>query len=88
MLGLVTIAFASSVLWSVYIPNQGKSGMVSTINGFLDFSGYAASAVANLIFSLSIDIIGWNGISIIWVLQMALGTAVALFNKKKEDEND
>jgi len=87
VLGFISAAFASSALWSAYIPSQGKSGMVSTINGLLDFSGYAASAIANFIFSFTIDRMGWNTIIGIWIFLMALGTAVALFNKKKEDEN-
>ena len=86
-LGFITAAFASSTLWSAYIPSQGKSGMVSTINGVLDFSGYAASAIANFIFSFTIDRMGWNGIVAMWIVLMTLGAVIAMLNKKKCIDN-
>lgn len=88
LLGFVTVAFASAALWSAYIPSQGKSGMVSTINGVLDFSGYAASAVANMVFSYTIDRMGWNAIVTIWIVLIALGAVVAMLNKKKYINNE
>ena len=81
-LALISVSFASSILWNVYIPNQAKSGMVSTINGVLDFSGYVAAAVANIIFSAVVDKIGWNGVTIIWILLMLSGVIVASIPKK------
>ena len=87
LFGFISVAFASSALWSAYIPSQGKSGMVSTINGVLDFSGYAASAVANFVFSFTIDRMGWNGIVTMWIVLMARGAIAAMLNKKKCVDN-
>ncbi len=82
LLALMSVSCASALLWSVYIPSQGKSGMVSTVNGVLDFAGYAAASLANIIFSFTIDIIGWNGIVVLWIVLMASGVVAAFFTKK------
>lgn len=70
---LIVLVFASSTVWSVYIPNQAKSGRVSSLNGILDSLGYGITAVANMIFSVMADKIGWNGLTIIWILLMFSG---------------
>ena len=48
------VGFASTILWSIYISAQGKTELVSTVNGVLDFSGYAIVAVANMVFSFTV----------------------------------
>lgn len=79
---LISSGFASSLLWSVYIPSQANSGLVSTINGVFDSFGYAVAAVANIIFSVFVDKIGWNGVTVIWILLMATGVVVGGVTKK------
>lgn len=86
VLALMAIRVCSSLLWSVYIPDQAKSGLVSSLNGFLDFSGYVAATLANLAFSLLKNVIGWDGIVWIWAALALTGTAVTLFHRKKEEE--
>ena len=85
---LTAVGFASSLLWSAYIPSQGKSGMVSTLNGVLDCSGYAAAAVANIVFSYVASRLDWSGVIVIWIAIMAMGVLVALVaeHKKKAGE--
>ena len=85
---LTAVGFASSLLWSAYIPSQGKSGMVSTLNGVLDCSGYAAAAVANIVFSYVASRLDWSGVIVIWIALMAMGVLVALVaeHKKKAGE--
>ena len=78
----MAIGSASSLLWSIYIPSQRESGMVSTINGVLDFSGYAFAAVANFIFAYAIDGLGWNGIITLWLGMAAISFFVAMFIKQ------
>ncbi len=73
MLGQLFVSFSSALLWSVYIPSQAKSGMTSTVNGVLDFSGYVIAFVANLIFTYSMSKIGWTGIVIMWSSIMLFG---------------
>lgn len=80
----MAIGFASTILWSIYIPAQGKSGLVSTVNGVLDFSGYAIAAVANMIFSFTMSSLGWNGIIIMWIIMMLSGSAASVITKTIE----
>ena len=86
VISLMALRVCSSLLWSVYIPNQAKSGLVSSLNGFLDFSGYVAATIANLAFSLLKNVIGWGGIVWIWAGLALLGALVTLFHRKSEEE--
>ena len=86
VLSLMALRVCSSLLWSVYIPNQAKSGLVSSLNGFLDFSGYVAATIANLAFSLLKNVIGWDGIVWIWAALALVGAVVTLFHRKSEEE--
>ncbi len=79
----IAIGCASALLWSIYIPSQSESGMVSTINGVLDFSGYIFASVANLIFAHTINNFGWNEIILVWAFMCAMGFAVSLIAKDK-----
>lgn len=81
VVALMFVGMASSMLWNIYIPSQGKSGMVSTVNGFLDFSGYAASFLANIVFTFAMSLVGWNGIIIMWAVLMGFGSFAAFFKK-------
>lgn len=80
------VGFASTILWSIYIPAQGKTGLVSTVNGVLDFSGYAIAAVANMIFSFTISSLDWNGIIIMWSIMMLSGSIASIIVKVKESK--
>ena len=81
LLALMAVGCPSALLWSVYIPAQGKSGMVSTVNGVLDFSGYAAAAAANMLFSFTVDKVGWNGLVVMWIGLMLIGVFGGLLIK-------
>lgn len=83
ILANLSIAVSSSLLWSIYIPSQRESGMVSTVNGFLDFSGYAVASGANILFAHAIGGLGWNGIIGIWTGIVALGAVIAFLVKQK-----
>lgn len=87
-LSLIAVRLSSTLLWGVYIPDQGSSGLVSTLNGFLDFTGYAAAAAANMVFSVSMAAIGWNGIVMMWIALPVIGLISSLFAKKKPDVSD
>ena len=77
LLAQMSIGTASSLLWSIYIPSQRESGMVSTINGVLDFSGYLFASVANIIFAHTVNGLGWSGIITMWTCMSAVGIVVA-----------
>lgn len=84
LLAQMSIGTASSLLWSIYIPSQRESGMVSTINGVFDFSGYLFASIANTIFAQTINGLGWNGIIIMWACMTAAGTVVAVVTRQKK----
>ena len=84
LLAQVSIGVTSSLLWSIYIPSQRESGMVSSVNGVLDFSGYVFASVANIVFSHAIGGLGWNGIIVVWMLLAIGGLVVAVFTKHRD----
>lgn len=87
LLALMSAGSASTLLWSIYIPAQSQSGMVSTINGVLDFSGYVAASAANMVFAFTMDQIGWNGIIIMWAVLMFSGSLAAVIKSIKSRKN-
>ena len=84
LLAQMSIGTASSLLWSIYIPSQRESGMVSTINGVLDFSGYLFASVANIIFAHTVNGLGWSGIITMWTCMSAVGIVVAIAAKQEK----
>lgn len=89
LISTMTLRISSALLWSVYIPNQGKTGVVSTLNGFLDFTGYLAASGANMLFSFSMDSLGWDGIVMMWIAISAIGAVATLMARKtKNTEKD
>lgn len=83
LLALASVRLSSTLLWSVYIPDQAESGLVSTLNGFLDFSGYVAATLANLLFSFTVAFVGWGGIVLMWCALALLGILAALLASGK-----
>lgn len=68
---------ASSLVWSSYIPSLAESGNVSSANGVIDATGYAAASLANVVFSGFVDKLGWGGIVNMWYIIMFVGVAVS-----------
>lgn len=88
LLAQIAIGIASSLVWSIYIPSQRESGMVSTINGVLDFSGYLFASVANIIFAHAVGGLGWKGIIFMWFFISTVGVAVSMFIKENPDHKN
>ena len=86
LLAQVSIGTASSLVWSIYIPSQRKSGMVSSINGVLDFTGYLFASVATVIFSRLIEPLGWNGVITAWFFVALSGVVVAFITNKRNSK--
>lgn len=78
----MSMGVSSSLLWSIYIPAQSESGMVSTVNGVLDFSGYLFASAANFLIAHAVGVLGWSGIIVLWVCMAAAGFAVSLAEKE------
>ncbi len=87
LLAQISIGTASSLVWSIYIPSQRKSGMVSSINGVLDFTGYLFASIATVIFSRLIESLGWNGIITAWFFLALSGVVVAFITNKRNSKN-
>lgn len=85
LLALLTTCCASGVMWSIYIPSLGKSGKVSSANGILDCSGYAAAAAATTGFAYVMQIFGWTGTILSWGGISLVGAALTVFGKKSAD---
>ncbi len=80
-LGLIGITCVSSLLWSIYIPSLGKTGMVSSANGVLDCAGYATASVVNLASAAVMGAFGWNAVFIIWAASGLLGVGLTFLRK-------
>ena len=85
VIAMLSISCISSLLWSIYIPSLGKTGKVSSANGVLDCSGYAAAAVANILFANVMAKVSWNGVFLLWASIGVIGfvSTVIVRAKKK-----
>lgn len=84
LLAQISIGAASALIWSIYIPSQKNSGMVSGINGILDFTGYLFASIATIVFSRLIEPLGWNAIIMIWFFIALSGALVSFIMHKKK----
>jgi len=84
-LALMCSSVSSATLWSIYIPSLGKSGKVSSANGVLDCTGYAAAALLNVAIVPIMDLGGWSGVILSWCAIMLIGASATLFAKKTVD---
>ncbi|MDD6735537.1 MAG: MFS transporter, partial [Clostridiales bacterium] len=84
LLALFTTCCASGVMWSIYIPSLAKSGKVSSANGILDCSGYAAAALATTGFAYVMEVSGWTGTILLWAGIVLVGALLTVFGKKSE----
>ncbi len=75
---------ASTILWSMYCPSLGDTGMVSTATGFLDCMSYAAAALSNVIFATASTTIGWGNLILVWCALMGVGIVVSLVRLPKK----
>ncbi len=83
LLGLIASAGASTMMFSVYCPSLGKTGLTSTATGFLDFVSYVAAAVANQFFASFSESYGWGYLTLIWSSLMVCGFIASVVKKKE-----
>jgi len=88
LFALMGIGCAGAVLWSIFIPGLGKTGMVSSANGILDFTGYVVAAIANIVFANLIDLISWNGVIVMWAALAGIGVITTFGMRKKLSVTD
>lgn len=84
LIALICIGMASTMVWSNYIPNQAESGLTSSLNGFLDFTGYAVASVCNLFVSYAVGWFGWDGVVIMWISVALIGVLMTFVLDNKE----
>ena len=84
LLALFASAGASTMMFSVYCPSLGHTGMVSAVTGFLDFVSYAAAAGANQLFAKWIESMGWNNLILVWTGFMFAGILVVILKKRNK----
>ncbi len=82
---LLAMSCSSALLWSIYIPGLGKTGKVSSVNGVLDCTGYAAAAAANILFSKVMTAFGWNSVFMLWASIGVIGVIATFFAGKKKE---
>ena len=85
-LALMCCSVSSSTLWSIYIPNLGKSGKVSSANGVIDCIGYIGAGVFNVAVVPIMDAFGWSGTILSWCGIMLVGVASTLFATTKKEK--
>ena len=89
LVALIGIGMASTMVWSNYIPNQAESGLTSSLNGFLDFTGYAVASVCNLFVSYAVGWFGWDGVVTMWISVAVIGVIITfILNNKGEMRNE
>jgi OPA family glycerol-3-phosphate transporter-like MFS transporter len=82
---LLAMSCSSALLWSIYIPGLGKTGKVSSVNGVLDCTGYAAAAAANILFAKVMTAYGWNAVFMLWASIGIIGVIATFFAGKKKE---
>ena len=78
---------AATVLWSIYCPSLYKTGMVSTITGFLDFLSYMAAAAASLIFPMLVVDNDWTYVIVACFVLVFIGLIISLPIKRRKEVN-
>lgn len=84
-LALMCSSVSSATLWSIYIPSLGKTGSVSSANGVLDCTGYAAAALLNIAIVPIMDLGGWGGVILSWCATMLVGSLATLFARHQKE---
>ncbi len=77
---------SASAMWSIYCPSLRDTGVVSGATGFLDFISYMAAAVSSSVFPHIVDLIGWNGLILVWFGLVAIGALATLPLKKRKEQ--
>lgn len=76
---------ACNMVFGFYILRYRKTGVLSGLSGFYDFTAYLSATLANLLFTAQFDAGKTETMLLTWVLTAALGLAfslVAVFSKR------
>ncbi len=84
-LAILTSNMSAAAMWSIYCPSLRDTGVVSGATGFLDFVSYMAAAVSSSVFPHVVDLIGWNGLILVWFGLVTIGVLVTLPITKRKD---
>ena len=75
---------ACNMIFGVYILHFKKTGMVSSITGFLDFASYLTAAGANSLFPYLLGISSWGIVVGTWIATCIVGFVFSYIASKKE----
>ncbi len=78
----LTASVSAYVLWSIYLPSLGRSGVSSSGNGILDCAGYTGAALATLLFSVLFTSVGGENILLVSAILCGSGLLLALVGRK------
>lgn len=79
LLSNAAMGTANSVIFNMYCLRFRETGHVSSVSGLLDSACYAASAAANMLFTVVISAAGFGSAVWVWFSLSALGVAAAFF---------
>lgn len=80
-----TMSSASNIIFSTYCLKFKETGRISAVNGLINFSSYAASAGASVLFSKIITKYNWNLTVLVWAMLSLVGVAFSLIAQKQFD---
>ncbi len=72
---------ANTMLLGVFPMSFAKYGKVSSVAGFLDFCSYMAAGLAASVTGIIVDLSGWGGVLIFWVIVSGIGAAALLVSR-------
>lgn len=83
-LGLLSAVMygANTLLLGVIPLHFAKYNRASSVAGFLDFCSYFAAGFSAFITGVFVDCFGWNGVMVIWIICLAMGTIALLMSLK------
>jgi sugar phosphate permease len=75
---------ACNMIFSVYCLRFTNTGRVSSITGFINFTGYVAASIASSVFTSLVAIAGWNVTVASWAMISAVGGLFSYFAAKTD----
>ena len=87
LLGLLFLGLTSAMMYGSNtillgsIPmSYAKYNKTSSVAGFLDFSSYLAAGLSTILTGFIIDLFGWNGVLIFWIVAAMIGVVSLILN--------
>lgn len=79
------MAALGNMLFTSYCLRFRETGKISTVSGFLNFTSYASSAIASIVFVNLVSKTGWNFIVLTWAILTFVGAIFAYLALKNKN---